>query len=312
MFDENGKNNLLTTFNDLIELYKLRSTKDGAKYGFHIVGWSIRRKNGMSNNKLRLEDIFPNCAKASEKGQSSYDTLSEFLVFGCREHSMYECKTVIQKALVCLLRKLNVSDSDGRLFSKTRLENKIMLMGKDDFDEYKLLIYQTSVLLFQKRFLECYTLLVSYLTGSFSRIFEISTNHQVLANFCEEVFDTELFKAETPSDFPDIEIGSVHSTKGQTHCATMYVDTSFRDYESSHLFKIKEKATRKRPEVLYPNPLFQEKAEYTQVTCKAVMHMMYVGFSCPTHLLCYASYKRNWNDERIEKMEQLGWKVINL
>lgn len=312
LFDENAKNNLLTTFNDLIELYKLRSTKDGAKYGFHIVGWSIRRKNGMSNNKLRLEDIFPNCAKASEKGQSSYDTLSEFLVFGCREHSMYECKTVIQKALVCLLRKLNVSDSDGRLFSKTRLENKIMLMGEDDFDEYKLLIYQTSVLLFQKRFLECYTLLVSYLTGSFSRIFEISTNHQVLANFCEEVFDTELFKAETPSDFPDIEIGSVHSTKGQTHCATMYVDTSFRDYESSHLFKIKEKATRKRPEVLYPNPLFQEKAEYTQVTCKAVMHMMYVGFSRPTHLLCYASYKRNWNDERIEKMEQLGWKIINL
>lgn len=312
LFDENGKNNLLTTFNDLIALYKLRSTKDGAKYGFHIVGWSIRRKNGKSNNKLRLEDIFPNCAKASEKGQSSYDTLSEFLVFGCREHSMYECKTVIQKALVCLLRKLNVCDSDGRLFSKTRLENKIMLMGEDDFNEYKLLIYQTSVLLFQKRFSECYTLLVSYLTGSFSRIFEISTNRQVLADFCEEVFDTELLNVETPSDFPDIEIGSVHSTKGQTHCATMYVDTSFRDYESSHLFKIKKKATRKRPEVLYPNPLFQEKAEYTQVTCKAVMHMMYVGFSRPTHLLCYASYKRNWNDERIEKMEQLGWKIINL
>ena len=225
---------------------------------------------------------------------------------------MYECKTVIQKALVCLLRKLNVCDSEGRLFSKTRLENKIMLMGEDDFNEYKLLIYQTSVLLLQKRFPECYTLLVSYLIGSFSRIFEVSTNNQVLADFCEKDFDTELINAETPSVFPDIEIESVHSTKGQTHCATMYVETSFKDYESSHLFKIKKKATRKRAEVLYPNPLFQEKAEYTQVTCKAVMHMMYVGFSRPTHLLCYASYKRNWNDERIEKMEQLGWKIINL
>ena len=90
------------------------------------------------------------------------------------------------------------------------------------------------------------------------------------------------------------------------------VETSFKDYESSHLFKIKKKATRKRPEVLYPNPLFQEKAEYAQVTCKAVMHMMYVGFSRPTHLLCYASYKHNWSNERIEKMEQLGWKIINL
>lgn len=312
LFDENGKNNLLTTFNDLIELYKLRSTKDGAKYGFHIVGWSIRRKNGMSNNKLHLEDIFPNCVKASEKGLSSYDTLSEFLVLGCREHSMYECKTVIQKALVCLLRKLNVCDSDGRLFSKTRLENKIMLMGEDDFNDYKLLIYQTSVLLFQKHYSECHTLLVGFLKGSFSRIFEISSNNPMLADYCEKEFDAELLNAEIPAAFPDIEIGSVHSAKGQTHCATMYVETSFKDYESSHLFKIKKKATRKRPEVLYPNPLFLEKAEYAQVTCKAVMHMMYVGFSRPTHLLCYASYKRNWNDERIEKMEQLGWKIINL
>lgn len=312
LFDEYGKNKLLTTFNDLIEKYELRSTVDGKKYGFHIVGWSIRRKGETANGKLRLEDIFPNCEKASVRGLNSYDTLSKFLVFGCRDYSMYECKTVIQKALVCLLRKLNVYDSDRKFFSKTRLENKIMLMGEDDFNDYKLLIYQTSVLLFLKRFSECYTLLVSYLTGSFSRIFEISTNNQVLADFCEKDFDTELINAETPSEFPDIEIESVHSTKGQTHCATMYVETSFKDYESSHLFKIKKKATRKRPEVLYPNPLFQEKAEYAQVTCKAVMHMMYVGFSRPTHLLCYASYKHNWNNKRIEKMEQLGWKIINL
>lgn len=187
-----------------------------------------------------------------------------------------------------------------------------MLMGEDDFDEYKLLIYQTSVLLFQKHYSECHTLLVGFLKGSFSRIFEISDNNPMLADYCEKEFDAELLNAEIPVAFPDIEIGSVHSAKGQTHCATMYVETFFKDYESSHLFKIKKKATRKRPEVLYPNPLFLEKAEYAQVTCKAVMHMMYVGFSRPTHLLCYASYKRNWNDERIEKMEQLGWKIINL
>ena len=145
LFDEYGKNKLLTTFNELIEKYELRSTVDGKKYGFHIVGWSIRRKGETANGKLRLEDIFPNCEKASVRGLNSYDTLSKFLVFGCRDYSMYECKTVIQKALVCLLRKLNVYDSDRRLFSKTRLENKIMLIGEDDFNDYKLLIYQTSV-----------------------------------------------------------------------------------------------------------------------------------------------------------------------
>lgn len=42
------------------------------------------------------------------------------------------------------------------------------------------------------------------------------------------------------------------------------------------------------------------------------MRMMYVGFSRPTHLLCYASYKHNWNDNRIDKMKKLGWEIVQL
>lgn len=312
LFDEYTKDDLLPTFNDLIERYHLRTTRDGEKYGFHAVGWNLKRNEGEAKDKLRLEDIFPKCEKSSDKGLSSYATLSKFLAFGCRELSMHECKSVIQKTMICVLRNLGILASEERFFTKTALEKQMELLGEDVFNEYRLLLYRASVLMYQQKYSECYTLVADYLKGSFSWIFKISSNNKVLEDFCEKGFDVDLLNTEVPVDFPDIEIGSVHSTKGQTHCATMYVETSFKDYESSHLFKQKKKSTKNTPATFYPNPLFQEDAQYKQVTCQAVMRMMYVGFSRPTHLLCYASYKHNWNDERIERMIGLGWEIIEL
>ena len=37
--------------------------------------------------------------------------------------------------------------------------------------------------------------------------------------------------------------------------------------------------------------------------------MLYVGFSRPTHLLCYASEKTLWKDDVLQLMEDAGWKV---
>ena len=312
LFDEDTKDELLPTFNNLIERYHLRTARESNKYGFHVVGWSLKRNAGEVKDKLRLEDIFPNCEKSSDKGLSSYTTLSKFLVFGCRELSMHECKSVIQKAMICVLRNLDILDSEGSFYSKTTLEKQMGLLDEEDYNEYKLLLYRASVLMFQQGYSECYTLVADYLKGRFSQIFKISNNNKVLTDFCEKGFDTGLLNIDAPTSFPDIKIESVHSTKGQTHCATMYVETSFKDYESSHLFKQKKKATKKASATFYPNPLFQEEARYKQVTCQAVMRMMYVGFSRPTHLLCFAAVKDNWNNDRIRKMRSLGWKIIVL
>jgi hypothetical protein len=37
--------------------------------------------------------------------------------------------------------------------------------------------------------------------------------------------------------------------------------------------------------------------------------MVYVGFSRPTHLLCYASEKKRWNDDAINKAKSAGWEI---
>lgn len=72
--------------------------------------------------KLRLCDIFHNCNKQSDRGLSSYTTLSEFLVWGCREESMSDCKSVVCRILVYVLRLLGKVDGDGKYYSQTSMK----------------------------------------------------------------------------------------------------------------------------------------------------------------------------------------------
>lgn len=110
-----------------------------------------------------------------------------------------------------------------------------------------------------------------------------------------------------------IDIETVHSAKGKTHCATMYIETSYFDYESKKLELKKTKATKKRAIEYYNNPLFDEEHNYGTTSCKRAketMKMMYVGFSRPTHLLCFAILKNNCVSA--PAFIDRGWEVVDL
>lgn len=310
VFDKDSKDSLLRCFDDLINYYNLRNSDEGKKYGFHIVGWAVKYDETAKGEKLRLKDIFPNCSKHSDKGLSSYSTLSEFLVFGCRDWNMTECKSVISKILVYVLRIIGKKDENGGYYSKTSMEKYVRNQGEHVYNDYLSFIYQTTIMLFLKRYTDCYIIIRDFIFNGFSALFGISNNNINIKDFCEDEFNTALNHTEKDERYSDIVIGSVHSVKGQTHCATMYVETSFNGYESEHLCK-KRKPNRKNPNTMFPSPLFQEKHQFDgKVTALSTMRMMYVGFSRPTHLLCYAVFKENWTDEMIRRMESLGWNII--
>ena len=158
----------------------------------------------------------------------------------------------------------------------------------------------------------CYRIIKNYIHHDLTSLFGISNGNTIVKDFCEEEFNSTLKHTERDENYSDIVIGSVHSVKGQTHCATMYVETSYKGYESEHLFK-KRIPSKKNPNPMLPSPLFQESHKFHgKVTSLSAMRMMYVGFSRPTHLLCYAVFKEIWTDEMIARMESLGWRVLKL
>lgn len=112
-----------------------------------------------------------------------------------------------------------------------------------------------------------------------------------------------------------IEIETIHRAKGQTHCATLYVETLYEGkYESTHVLnRVSKKATKKSPAIYCSNPFYREiGVPQTSSYAQSAMKMAYVGMSRPTHLLCYAMHKSSFIQYDSEQLRASGWQIIDL
>ncbi|MBL0202402.1 MAG: hypothetical protein IPP81_20270 [Chitinophagaceae bacterium] len=94
----------------------------------------------------------------------------------------------------------------------------------------------------------------------------------------------------------------------------MYIETSYHDYETKKLRVVAKNATKTKPEIILPNPLLGQEHSYREgkdSRAKESLKMMYVGFSRPTHLLCFAALKDNVG-ESLEEYIDAGWEIIDL
>ncbi|HOO73403.1 MAG TPA: restriction endonuclease subunit S [Spirochaetota bacterium] len=91
-------------------------------------------------------------------------------------------------------------------------------------------------------------------------------------------------------------------------------NTFYHDYETKKLKVVSKKATKKKPEECLPYPLLKQDHSYRQgkdARAKESLKMMYVGFSRPTHLLCFACLKENITDS-LESYRSVGWEIKDL
>jgi hypothetical protein len=209
----------------------------------------------------------------------------------------------------------------SRYYSKDELVKFIKNPENNcDYEFFKKFIYACSFRLMVKREYEIvYDKLKEFVMNKFKIWFNFPITHE-LELFLGDQFDKIIvdknngaIKAKANNEI-NIEIGTVHSAKGQTHCATMYVETSYYEYETQKLKVVSKKATGKKPEEFLPYPLIGQEHSYRpqkDSRAKEALKMMYVGFSRPTHLLCFAALKENVIDD-IPKIENAGWVIKDL
>lgn len=302
LYDEVTLPLLKSKFKEIIESLNLQNTIEGEKYGFHIIGWNAKlAEPEFDIEKLRLENMFPNIAKVGRSTTKTYNTVSEFLQFTTNE-TIGECRKTILAILCRVLFLSGILDSNGRNFTKKTLpkeyeNSEVVLFNKA--------LLKISLSLYQKNYAIAYEMLASFINDNLASKFNITIN-EIVKNFIGETYIE--YKIEKNDDIEEIkvQIGTVHSVKGMTHCATMYVETFFHEYECKHLIK------RKRNGEFQPTPFFKDTVNITTSRGKQAMKMLYVGMSRPTHLLCYASLKANWSIESLEKMNSCGWNIMDL
>lgn len=111
-----------------------------------------------------------------------------------------------------------------------------------------------------------------------------------------------------PPDAPKVHVrlGSIHSIKGETHTATLVLDSFFHRHHLSELkpwlLGEREGGSRQsaRGKTLFEGPRMLER-----------LKLHYVAMTRPTHLLCLAMRKDALSTSELEQLTRRGWKIVD-
>jgi hypothetical protein len=173
--------------------------------------------------------------------------------------------------------------------------------NKEQYEKLKLLLYLWSINIIRGRKNDVYFELKNYVS-KFLDIFGKS-----IVNSKKFIETTENREQVTPTnvsgklnnnnvyekDGVKIEVTTIHAVKGQTHTATLYLETYYqRKYESERLRE------------QFKGNSFRSTGKYDRQSTK----IAYVGLSRSTHLLCLAVHINRFNKDDFKDK----WDIIDI
>lgn len=316
LFDNASMNKLEEKFKELIMSFSLQEKREAKKYGFKIIGWNAKWDDDEDHSdKLRLENIFESYKKEAKSNKETYDSLSKYLqLFDHEKHTLEATRKAVLNALIHVLRiegKTYLVKIRGNEVSRYYSKDEMIkfIKNKENYCDYeflKKLIYECSYKLMVKNEYELvYNKLKEFVLNKFKDWFNLSISLDTLSflgnNLERIIIDRHLVTESGNRDNEiKIDIGTVHSAKGQTHCATMYVETAYQrpTYESNKVIKADS------------NPFLYQEHKCSGKFDRQALKMIYVGFSRPTHLLCFACLKENITN--LDSYHLKGWEIIDI
>ncbi|WP_445458222.1 UvrD-helicase domain-containing protein [Flavobacterium sp. HNIBRBA15423] len=287
-------------FIELIIKYNLHQYDKNIKSGFKIISWITEKEE--DNNEIYLQKLFSNYSKKSYSPKEDYTCLKDYLYYYDKEKKTLESiRKSILNSFVRILDLEDIKNNKGIRYRKSTLMQFIKNQSEDFYNDFKAKLYSWCFrIVVHQQNEEVYTEIVFFINSndfiglnwynledyvsksiSKSNDFIKSDNFELRQNKVED---------SKENDFIKIDLASVHAVKGQTHCATMYIETAYQRpiYETQKIIKLKGKDKS--------NPLLLEEHKCNGAYDRQALKMMYVGFSRPTHLLCFVALEENVKD----------------
>lgn len=305
---------LKNKFEELIKKNNLHQCEKNIKNGFKIVSWVTEKEE--DNNEIYLQKLFSNYSKKTHSPKEDYKCLKDYLYYYDKEKKTLESiRKSILNSFTRILDLEEIKDENGRRYRKSTLMQFIKNRSEEDYNDFKAKLYSWCFrIVVHQQNEEVYKEIVSFVNSNDF----IGLNWQNLENFqpknilksnqfiISSNFQLKEKKQEFSKKKDDIKIdlASVHAVKGQTHCATMYIESYFHNYELNKK-KIKDCILGK------DHNIQNEKNISRSVQA---LKMMYVGFSRPTHLLCFVVLEENIKNCLDNLCHKKGgiWEVINI
>ncbi|MFH0734560.1 MAG: UvrD-helicase domain-containing protein [bacterium] len=294
--------NVLPKFTELVKKIINPDILFYSKLPIKCVGWI--KKDTEDPKKFNLKSYYSEYQPTTGSNAKKYINLMSFLVYHLHvdksKNSLTTYRKTIIEAILFVFRN-NLIKHNNRFLTEKVLIKILKEMGKEYYDDFLLNILKWSKNLFYQRYAVIHNEILEYLP--------IITKLFNAVDFKPTSFltDLELHQINPQGDFSqniyhcpktglDVEVGTVHSVKGETHLATLFVETYYKkNFESERLLQM----------------FLNKKPKDMNQTVKASAKIAYVAMSRPTHLLCVAIQKDRFEKIKEKESEELNkWEII--
>lgn len=288
-FDEDTIEFVLPTFTRIINEYNLSDKINK----FKAVGWVGAKKE----NKITLISYFPNFQKKSQLKKSNFNHLGEYLQKSDVEDVNYYRKMIID-ALLKVLRLLDVkNESNSRYFTERSLLKYLSTNSSTFHDCFNLKMADWCLKIHNGE--NIFDELIDFITDDLCPFFEI-TDLRSIVDFLEgssdnipgeqtEFQSTNTYKHETGIN---VEVATIHGVKGETHTATLYLETFYYGCDIKQILNNIQKNV--------------DGDRHIQR-----LKMAYVGMTRPTRLLCVAAHRDSISGNE-KFLQGMGWRIMKV
>lgn len=314
LFNDEEVNQVLEKFVELIEMYNLRSNSGSKRNKFKAVGW---RGSDTDDPRVKpcLSSYCPNFSKSVKNESINEKKLLSYLKQKSKEEINTEGIKIYYDSIInAILRFLylvevkNDKENElGRYFTKSTLMSYLKEYYKNEYLSLKKSIGEWIRTIHFGN--ECYNsevhkIIKDYLMNDFKRIWPTIDalkakdflDDKIIDEDVSGIIKTNIYTSPNYSDI-EVEIDTVHGVKGETHTATLYLETYF-----NKIYDLKRIVPFLKGEY--------DKKVAAQKTGQEALKVAYVGMSRPTHLLCLAMNNDGVTDIDIEGFREKGWEVI--
>jgi hypothetical protein len=313
LYDDQSQCHVISKFCELVGerkyLWREEMDKTGVEPVYYAVGW-IHEHNGTTSKgeqKTSIKSYFPEYKRPIKTNNPIHDSLKSYLIKPIDSTPQKVVQEVYNSLMSCFLRVLHeggkLDGSTGQRYTKSsllaylrndeefysdfrsKLASWIKLISKHPAGEE---IAYPNVVFEQIR---------QFLSESWFPYFGINQSklYRFINGDIEQAYSVSPVSNVLSSNGIDAQVGTIHSVKGQTHTATLFLECFSHDFNGNQLLHY-----------LTGDKTYLPKDGKNK---KNALKVAYVATSRPTHFLCAAFHKERIPSTAHNSLRELGWDI---
>lgn len=322
LYSDDSQSVLLSKFCELVKerecLWKSELETSGKTPVYYAVGWTHDKEETTTGGeeKTSVKSYFPEYHRPVRSGNPIYDSLKNYLVKPIGSQSQLNPSMISNSLLSSFLRVLSEGDKTNPTNGKRYTQRSLVKLLKNDEEFYS--DFKTKMALWVKQIAKhacdntscshkddvyphcVFEQIIQYLKETWLSHFEIEEAQvdKFITNPIEQMENTSSVSNVFSSNGIDIQVGTIHSVKGQTHTATLFLECFSFDFNGNQLL-----------DYLTGDRTFSSKDGKNR---KCALKVVYVAMSRPTHFLCTAFHKDRIPTTAHKQLEELGWSLVTI